>query len=477
MREELLSVGIDIGTSTTQLVFSKLIIENTASSFSVPRISIVDKEIIYRSEIYFTPLISLTEIDSSGVKDIVEKEYKRAGINKDDIKTGAVIITGETARKENANEVLHTLSGFAGDFVVATAGPDLESIISGKGAGAHIYSKEHSTSVVNIDIGGGTSNLALFTRGDVKETGCLDIGGRLIKVDPSSKEITYISPKIEKIIKDNNFGITIGDRATTENLKPIIREMVKFLAESVGIRPRSELFDFIVTNKSIDLNEEIKCISFSGGVADYVYYQGEIDDYFKYGDIGILLGEEIKNSDLCQKLKLVKSAETIRATVVGAGSHTTEISGSTITYTQENFPIKNLPILKLSKEEEEQGAEVLERAVKNKLNWFNLENDVQKVAIAINGSKSPSFVEVQEIAKGLLNGLEEFIKRELPLIIIVENDMAKVLGQAIYALTGFNKDVVCIDGIKVENGDYIDIGKPIAEGKVLPVVIKTLVFN
>lgn len=477
MREELLSVGIDIGTSTTQLVFSRLVIENTASSFSVPRIAIVDKEIIYRSEIYFTPLISITEIDASGVKDIVEKEYKKAGINKDDIKIGAVIITGETARKENANDVLHTLSGFAGDFVVATAGPDLESIISGKGAGAHIYSKEHSTSVVNIDIGGGTSNLALFTRGDVKETGCLDIGGRLIKVDPNSKEITYISPKIEKVIKENNFGINLGDRATTENLKPIIKEMVKFLGESVGIRPKSELFDFIVTNKSIELNEEIKCISFSGGVADYIYYEGEIDDYFKYGDIGILLGMEIKNSDLCQKLKLVKSAETIRATVVGAGSHTTEISGSTITYTQENFPIKNLPILKLSKEEEEQGSEVLEKAVKNKLNWFNLENDIQKVAIAINGSENPSFIEVQEIAKGLLNGLEEFIRRELPLIIIVENDMAKVLGQAIYALTNFEKDVVCIDGIKVENGDYIDIGKPIAEGKVLPVVIKTLVFN
>ncbi|MGL5085366.1 MAG: ethanolamine ammonia-lyase reactivating factor EutA, partial [Clostridium sp.] len=192
---------------------------------------------------------------------------------------------------------------------------------------------------------------------------------------------------------------------------------------------------------------------------------------------GILLGEAIKNSDLCKKLEVVRSEETIRATVVGAGSHTTEISGSTITYTKENFPIKNLPILKLNYEEESSGAEALEIAIKNKLNWFNLENEVQKVAIAINGSRSPSFVEVQEIAKGIVSGLEEFIRRELPLIVIVENDMAKVLGQAIYALTGFKLDVVCIDSIKVENGDYIDIGKPIAEGKVLPVVIKTLVFN
>ncbi len=477
MREELLSVGIDIGTSTTQLVFSKLIIENTASAFTIPRISIVDKEIIYRSDIYFTPLISLTEIDAERVKNIVEQEYIKAGINKADIKTGAVIITGETARKENAREVLQSLSGFAGDFVVATAGPDLESIISGKGAGAHTYSKEHSTVVVNIDIGGGTSNLVVFNRGDVKSTGCLDIGGRLIKLDPNTKEIIYISPKIDKIIKENKFNIAKGQKATVEVLMPIVKKMVEFLEESVGVRAKDELFDFIVTNKSIELSEDIKSISFSGGVADYIYNEDPIIDYFKYGDIGILLGEEIKKSEMFRKLKVIKSIETIRATVVGAGSHTTEISGSTITYTQDKFPVKNLPVLKLDMEDEKGGSEVLKEAIKTKLHWFKLENNIQTVALGINGKKNPSFLEIQEIAKGLVDGLEEFVEKNMPIIIVVENDMAKVLGQAIYALMNFKKDVICIDGIKVENGDYIDIGKPVAEGKVVPVVIKTLIFN
>lgn len=477
MREEMLSVGIDIGTSTTQLIFSKLIVENTASSFTVPRISIVDKEVLYKSKVYFTPLVSNKEINGDEVKKIVEMEYKKAGINKEDIQTGAVIITGETARKENANDVLHSLSGFAGDFVVATAGPDLESIISGKGAGAHIYSKEHSTSVVNIDIGGGTSNLALFTRGDVRETGCLDIGGRLIKVNAVTKEINYISPKIEKIIEQNGFNLKIGTIATVENIKPIVNIMVELLEQSVGIGKQTETFNFIVTNKSIELNEEIKCISFSGGVADYIYYDGAIQDYFKYGDIGIILGQEIKKSKIFKKLKVIKSLETIRATVVGAGSHTTEISGSTITYTENKFPIKNLPVLKLSIEDESAGSEALSKAIKEKLNWFKLENDLQKVAIAVEGRKNPSFKDIQEYAKGLVNGMEELLKRKLPFIVIVEKDMAKVLGQAMYLLLNFKKDIICIDSIKVDNGDYIDIGSPLADGKVLPVIIKTLVFN
>lgn len=477
MKEELLSVGIDIGTSTTQLVFSKLIVENTASSFSVPRISIVDKEIIYRSDVYFTPLISNTEIDALKVKDIVELEYKKAAIDKKEIKTGAVIITGETARKENANEVLHILSGFAGDFVVATAGPDLESIISAKGAGAHIYSKEKSTTVVNIDIGGGTSNLALFNRGEVIETGCLDVGGRLIKIDKNSKKITYISPKIQRIIKDKNFNINLGDVAKKDNLMPIINEMVKYLEVSVGLSEQDEYFDYIITNKTIELKEKITCISFSGGVADYIYNEHSCDDYFKYGDVGILLGEAIKNSRLCRDLRLLKSLETIRATVVGAGFHTTEISGSTITYTQDSFPMKNLPIIKLSLEEEAQEVEEFKNAIKEKLQWFKLENDLQKVALGLKGKKNPSFKDVQRYAESICKGLEEIISRKLPLVIVVENDMAKVLGQAIYSLMNFKKDVICIDSIKVENGDYIDIGKPIADGKVLPVVVKTLVFK
>lgn len=477
MREELLSVGIDIGTSTTQLVFSKLIIENMASNYTVPRIVIVDKEIIYRSEIYFTPLVSPKEIDGMGVKDIIEKEYKKAGINKNDIDTGAVIITGETARKENAREVLNTLSGFAGDFVVATAGPDLESIISGKGAGAHTYSKEYSTGVVNIDVGGGTSNLAVFVRGEVKDTGCLDIGGRLIKVDTDSHKITYIAPKIEKIIKQENLDIKVGDTTNREALYPIVKIMVNILEQSVNLMARDNNYKLVLTNKGIAEDAPIKFISFSGGVADYIYYEGDIADYFKYGDIGIILGQAIRDSKLFSSLNIIKGTETIRATVVGAGSHTTEISGSTITYTRNEFPIKNLPILKLSMEEEINGSNILSQAIKQKLEWFKLEGNIQKVAVALEGISNPKFNDILEYADGLSSGMEELIKRELPLIIIVEKDMAKVLGQTIYNKLKYKKDIICLDGIKLDNGDYIDLGNPIAGGSVLPVVVKTLVFN
>lgn len=475
MQEIILSVGIDIGTSTTQLVFSHITIENIASNFSVPRIKILDKEIIYRSDIYFTPLLTQNIIDGVKIKEIIESEYKKANVRPKDVKTGAVIITGDTARKENANEVLQNLSKFAGDFVVTTAGPDLEAIIAGKGAGTDKISSEKNAYVVNMDIGGGTSNIVLFKNGEVVDTGCLDIGGRLIKIDKNDNKIYYIFPKIMKMAQEIGVDLKIGQVADEEKIKKVAKKMTEMLEASVSLRNRDQMYQYILTNKGLKDRHNIEYITFSGGVADYI--SGEkYSDLYKYGDIGLILGQEIFKSDLIKKFKVQKSAETIGATVVGAGSHTTDISGSTITYTKDIFPIKNIPILKLTAEDESD-YKTMENVVREKLNWFKLNDDTQQVAVAMKGPKNPTFKEIQNLAGVLVGSMQELVQRLHPIIIIVENDIAKVLGQTIYSLIKKSNDVVCIDSIKVENGDYIDIGKPLVNGNVVPVVIKTLVFN
>lgn len=477
MREDIISVGIDIGTSTTQLIFSKISIENLASSFSVPRITIVGKEIIYRSDIYFTPLIGEKNIDIDKVMEIIEGEYRKSGINKEDIKVGAVIITGETARKQNASEVLEKLSGYAGDFVVATAGPDLESIISGKGAGADVYAKEHNKVVVNIDIGGGTSNLAAFNRGDVISTGCLDIGGRLVKIDKSSNTIYYIYEKIKKLIAHYGFDIKVGEAPKVHEIEKLCDKMAEILEMSVGIRDKDEFYNLLLTNdKDFSIGEKVDAVSFSGGVADYIYNDAKDNDDFKFGDIGIILGRRIKNSKLVKGLETFVSRETIRATVVGAGSHTTEISGSTISYAEDKLPIKNIAILKLTEEDIATENSTTE-SLRQKLEWFRLEGELQNIAIGFKGKRSMSFNELEGLARGIINGAKEILDRKFPLVIIVETDVAKALGQTITRMLDYKESVICVDGIQVENGDYVDIGMPLAEGKVVPVVIKTLVFN
>lgn len=213
----ILSVGIDIGTSTTQVIFSRLTFKNSAGYFAVPHIAIVDKAVVYKSDIYMTPLKNQVMIDGERVRDIVAGEFKKSGYTPADTQTGAVIITGESARKENSEIVLRELSDFAGEFVVSTAGPDLEAIIAGKGSGARQYSIDYQCTVANLDIGGGTTNVVLFDSGEVIAKGCVDIGGRLIKVDENGR-IAYISDSVAKMMVGDGLSMSVGDEADYKKL-------------------------------------------------------------------------------------------------------------------------------------------------------------------------------------------------------------------------------------------------------------------
>lgn len=475
--KDILSVGIDIGTSTTQLVFSRISMENTAGYFTVPRVSIVDKQVVYRSAIHTTPLSTRTLLDGDGVRGIVEAEFKEAGFTPADTDTGAVIITGESARKENSALVLEKLSGFAGEFVVSTAGPDLEAIIAGKGSGAQQYSEDFSCTAVNLDIGGGTTNLVLFDCGRVIAKGCLDIGGRLIKVEPDLT-VSYLSQAAALVAGSRGVSIIEGAVATEEGLRAVCRGMAQVLEECVGLTQPSELLALLQTggSSSFTVPKPIRSIFFSGGVADAVYQSRTHGELFPYGDIGQLLGEAIREGQLCSAFRLGRSCETIRATVVGAGSYTTSISGSTITYTEGLFPLKNIPVIKLDRDEQEAAFRGDPAPAAAHIRWFLQQSDSSRPVIALEGEPDPSYLRMKTLAQSLVTAAEQTLPPDSPLLLVVECDMAKALGQAVCTLAG-GRAVVALDSIMVEQNDYIDMGRPLMDGLVVPVVVKTLIFG
>lgn len=479
----ILSVGIDVGTSTTQVVFSKLQMDNAGGYFSVPRVAIVDKEVVYKSEVYMTPLKTDVLIDTEALRDIVAAEFRKAGYRPEDTDSGAVIITGESARKENSDAVLKSLSDFAGDFVVSAAGPDMESLIAGKGSGAWQYSMDHHCRVANLDIGGGTTNVVLFEDGETLARGCLDIGGRLICMNPQGI-ITKVSPAAAVMAQAAGVSVSVGDRCDELKLTAVTRQMAAALNVYLGVGTDTSaggkadtILRQIKTPGSSDFPrpEKVQAVFFSGGVADLIYHESA--DTWAYGDIGVLLGRAIRESRLFTDFQKMEPGETIRATVVGAGTYTTTISGSTITYSDDIFPLKNIPVIKLDEELQEACFAGETEPVIRRIQWALGQNDAEHFILAMPGKRDPGYMEMKRAAASIRQIMDRVQLPGEPILLVIESDIAKAMGQMIRQQPDLKRQVVAIDSIHVEDGEYVDMGKPMMNGMVIPVVVKTLIFG
>lgn len=474
----ILSVGIDVGTSTTQVVFSKLQMDNAGGYFSVPRVAIVDKEVVYKSEVYMTPLKTDVLIDTEALRDIVAAEFRKAGYRPEDTDSGAVIITGESARKENSDAVLKSLSDFAGDFVVSAAGPDMESLIAGKGSGAWQYSMDHHCRVANLDIGGGTTNVVLFEDGETLARGCLDIGGRLICMNQQGI-ITKVSPAAAVMAQAAGVSVSVGDRCDELKLTAVTRQMAAALNAYLGVGTKDidAILRQIKTPGSSDfpVPEKVQAVFFSGGVADLIYHESA--DTWAYGDIGVLLGRAIRESRLFTDFQKMEPGETIRATVVGAGTYTTTISGSTITYSDDIFPLKNIPVIKLDEELQEACFAGETEPVIRRIQWALGQNDAEHFILAMPGKRDPGYMEMKRAAASIRQIMDRVQPPGEPILLVIESDIAKAMGQMIRQQPDLKRQVVAIDSIHVEDGEYVDMGKPMMNGMVIPVVVKTLIFG
>lgn len=472
--ESIVSVGIDIGTTTTQVVFSRLFLVNTAGYFAVPSIEIVEQQSLYRGAPNATPLKNEQEIDAERVRALVENEYLTAGMRPDNVATGAVIITGETAKKSNAAALLSALSALAGDFVVETAGPDLEAVIAGKGSGAAAYSKRNRCRVLNIDIGGGTSNAALFDGGEPVSTGCIEVGGHHVQTDLDGR-VLHLTQEARRICAARGISLRPGERNPGE-LTMFAAAQAELLEMLAGLRPKDALYGELVTpgSAALDILGGYDDVCLSGGVSDAAFGAFASGNDFRFGDTGILLGRQIASGALLRSHPVVRPDETIRATVIGAGAHTLLVSGSTIDAAERSLPQRNVPVLRLS--ETEVGALVSGDAsgLERRLRALLAQRNEDRAAIALSGERDPSYATIRALATAIAGAADRVLSEDQPLIVVLEQDMAKALGQVLRQCT--RRPVIAIDRVSARENDRIDIGALRMNGRVAPVVVKTLVF-
>ncbi len=471
----LLSVGVDVGTTTTQVVFSRLNLTDVARPGQIPRINITGREVIYQSPIVFTPLKDYETIDADKLSEIVRGEYAAAGVDPKQVETGAVIITGETAKKKNADEILRALSGLAGEFVVSVAGPNVESLIAGRGAGAAKYSQEHYTSVTNIDIGGGSANSVTFRSGNIIGAAAMNFGGRILEVEHGSGLVRHIAEPAKNILNDLGIHLEVGISPSLDDLRRFTNRMADLTVELVE-GTSSPLAQKIYLTPPTPVSGKGTVLMFSGGIGHYYYKPLQINsvaDATLHDDVGPLLAESLRQHPVLNSYEVMPPSETLRATVLGASTQTVTLSGSTIWAEREILPMKNVPVIRPALQADLTPAAVSTAISDATRRWdVNIATDPFAVALELN--RSLDYTSLSQLA----NGLREFagaMPRERPLVVIIERDYAQALGQTVKGLAP-ERSLLVIDQVGLTEGDYIDVGTPLMDGRVVPLSVKTLIF-
>src|SRR5262244_3687458 len=441
---QLTTVGVDIGSSTSHLVFSRLQLTLEGSRYRVTK-----RTTLNESKILLTPYVDETRIDVEALEAFINEQYKNARIRRDEVDTGALILTGVAVRRRNARAIAELFAQEAGKFVAVSAGDGLEATMAAHGSGAAAHSAKTGGVVLNIDIGGGTSKLALCNNGKVQEVSAVDIGARLLAFDQEG-----IVVRIEEAGRKHAAwaGINVGlGQKLTQDIQGLLR------------LPR------------LNYQGEIDSVMFSGGVSEFIYNREKTS----FGDLGPLIADEIHRRMPDLGMLVMEPTARIRATVIGASQYTIQVSGNTIFITpQDAVPVRNVPVVapEFGLDVDDLSKETVKEATLKALRRLDLLNARQPVAIAFHWQGSATFFRLQSFSQGLVQGLKNILDKGHPLVLVNDGDIGGIVGLHFQEELQIPNSIISIDGIALNDFDYIDIGALIQSSGSVPVVIKSLIF-
>ena len=466
---KLTSVGVDIGSSTTHLVFSRLELKQEQTRYVV-----VKRTVLNESEILLTPYIDDTRIDVEALEEFINRQYKRAQLKREDVDTGALILTGVAVRRRNARAIGELFAEEAGKFVAVSAGDGLEATMAGHGSGAVAHSAKTGGVVLNIDIGGGTSKLAICNQGKVQEVTAIDVGARLVAFDPDGI-VVRIEEGGRKHAAAAGIKLELGKSVALDGLRAMASVMADSLVELLRPAPVSDDTRSLLRLPPFSYRGEIDAIMFSGGVSEFIYRREKTN----FGDLGPLLADEINRRIQELGILVMEPAARIRATVIGASQYTIQVSGNTIFITPEDaVPVRNIPVVapEFLLNSDELNQETIRDATLNALRRLDLLKARQPVAVAFHWQGSATFGRLQSFCLGIVDGLKDILDKGHPLTLVNDGDIGGIVGLHFQEELKLLNPIISIDGIALNEFDYIDIGALIQSSGSVPVVIKSLIF-
>jgi len=470
------SVGIDIGSAGTQVVFSRIDLERMGDALS-GRYAVVSRQTLYRSPVALTPYLDENRIDDRALRRIIGDAYAAADRRPEDIDTGVVILTGEALRRENARAIVEALADQGGEFVCATAGHHMEARLAAYGSGAAKVSRDRSLRILNVDIGGGTTKLALIERGEVLATAALRVGGRLLVVD-AARRVVRLATGGRYVAAEAGYEWALGSLAQEADVERVACWMADALVTALRTRPAPSPIESLYLTDAIDDLGRVDGVMFSGGVAEYIYRRESRD----FDDCGRALGMALAATIAAGGFPwpVLPAGECIRATALGASEHSVQVSGNTTYISSPGalLPRRNLQVL--------QPACVLAdridphevaRAIRDHFERFDLVEGEADVALAFRWRGAPAYERLAAFADGILRGLASSIAARRPLYVVIDGDVAQTIGRLLRDELGVASEILVIDGIALWDFDYVDLGRIRIPSNTVPVTIKSLVFG
>ena len=473
MQEEetlrLTSVGVDIGSSTSHLVFSRLELTLEGSRYRVTR-----REVLNESDILLTPYRDDTRIDVDALEAFINEQYRTANIKRDEVDTGALILTGVAVRRRNARAIAELFAEEAGKFVAVSAGDGLEATMAAHGSGAVAHSAKTGGVVLNIDVGGGTSKFAICNNGKVQEVSAIDIGARLLAFD-NAGTIVRIEEAGRKHAGWAGFTVELGQKVSEENLRKMVAGMIDKLLAILKPKSLTENIKGLLRLPPLTYQGEIDCLMFSGGVSEFIYNRSKST----FGDLGPLMADEIHRRMADLEMLVMEPAARIRATVIGASQYTVQVSGNTVFISPEDaVPVRNVAVVapEFPLNEDDFIKEAVRDALLNALRRLDLLHGRQPVAVAFHWDGSATFFRLQAFCSGVAEGLKDIFAKGHPLVLVNDGDIGGIVGLHFQEELQLQNPIISIDGIALSDFDYIDIGALIQSSGAVPVVIKSLIF-
>jgi ethanolamine utilization protein EutA len=472
---ELTSVGLDVGSSTSHLTFTVLVLERPPHA-SVGHYVVVERRVTYQSAILLTPYLDAGTIDADTLAGFIAHVYEEAGFTPDAVETGALIVTGEAASKANAEAIATLFAEQAGKFVCAAAGPNLEAVMAAHGSGAVRRSRRihgQGRTVVNVDVGGGSAKLAVCRDGRIEETAAISVGARLVAMDATGR-ISRIEVPGQIVGDALGIPLIMGQALSPERQRQMAERLADCLFAALHHGPLDQLAQRLLITPSLAYQGAIDAVTFSGGVAEYIYGSEERS----FGDLGPLLGAAIAQRVSTFGLPVEAPDERIRATVIGAALHTLQVSSNTVQVSRPSLlPKRNLRIVAPSLPDGQMTMEDVRLAINVAMRRVDVHEGEDPLALSISWRADPSYYQLRALADGIAAALPRTIAQKAPIIVLFDVDIGSSVGHMLSDEVIPGHDVISLDEVEIGELDFVDLGQQLEGGEMVPVVVKSLVFG